>query len=446
MQNLILSKRLTKLLVKENIIKINDYFYTVFMPVQLFHIKDNYVEVEDIKVKQFNYFDITKNGLTCFDLNKGEQKINPENGKWKKEGRINLKIGKFLNLFKPFAIIINSNKQIKDKVIFDKVFNRYCEIINNEIKSIFEDIEPKFAENIHEVYQLETKNWSSCMQVADNINCTQFFDLVPEINCLYVVKNEELYSRVLIYTAYDAKTDEKIEKLYGRVYGTDYEKTKLLNWLQDNNYKDVGQFKNLYIPLSKNAKDFLFFEGAPYLDRFELFDNSNNLLFENPFIKQNLIPLQDSSGNPLEDLVTCEDCMEVNGYINDFITINDRLVCDSCADTYYRCTDCESFVNDNEAIYLSSAYYCESCAENYVECENCECIFAYFEIIETIDGFYCSDCVITCEICKDTRYKSFTTELNYENSTEFICVECENDLVWCEENNTYILKTEKINQ
>jgi len=133
----IISKRIASLMPVREEIKINNVSYISGINFSsgmkvCESDKDYTLNIDAI---EFNYFCYNKNNkITCWPVAKGEQPLN-DSGQWKKEGRQEIKPGKFLLLFTDYFVIKEAETftVIEDPELIDKIIRRTCEVFNDKI-------------------------------------------------------------------------------------------------------------------------------------------------------------------------------------------------------------------------------------------------------------------------------------------------------------------------
>ena len=151
----VISKKLAAIMPVNEEIKINNTIYRTGISLTKLKESDKDYTI-DLNAGQFNYFCYNKNNkITCWELSKGPQPLN-DNSQWKKEGRQEIKPGKFLLLFTSFfKVWTNDNiNYIDDNLIKDKVIRRCCELFAEKIKGSNESLIFDISDNISEIYNL----------------------------------------------------------------------------------------------------------------------------------------------------------------------------------------------------------------------------------------------------------------------------------------------------
>ena len=455
---------------------------------------------------RMSYFDFNKeNKITYWDTSRGPQPLN-DNGKWKKEGRAEMKPGKFLLMLKEFYQIIVYDESGERHYLrdddFDKAFQRYIEIFTDRIKADNQPITPLVSKKVEETYQIRTSDHakdtlkSSCMRPEADYSCKHysgFYDLIPGVEVVFGLSADGnlLYRALLWSVEYE---DEKI-KFLDRVYGSSSIAHKLTSWAEEKGYAYRGvndcsiYYKDKYIELSVVIPDeaFSYLEktGSPYVDTLSNLCTCNIPTLSNHQCSD--YELTCCSGETITGRIICYSCdNRVNG--DDAFHNNGHTYCEECFGENFRyCEDCGEYCDPDYVHYVNDTDMCEDCLrrKGYYNCDNCgewsddcrevgdrafciDCLERNYYFCEgceewvkdvdsvTVDGeekSLCEDCVGNlpkCPICEkysDNIRKVASVYMDGEKSDIEMCPICEDKLHFCEGMDAYIFEScESCNQ
>jgi hypothetical protein len=96
-----------------------------------------------------------------------------------------------------------------------------------------------------------------------------------------------------------------------------------------------------------------------------------------------------------EHYTKCENCGDVlrigvDNYFCEIIIDDDRVFCEPCYDEIFTtCGDCGRTIPYAHANFMNDDYYCDSCAENYVQCTQCN---HWIHERDACGDDYCAEC------------------------------------------------------
>lgn len=445
--NLTISAKLYRLIHTPFSIKLNgdEYKATIDLQFQLIERTQNLDRIYDIPVEDFNYFCFNKyNKITCWPLRNGDQPLN-DTGQWKKEGRQEIKPGKFIQIlhnrisyWKAATLTILDPDE--NKALIDKLFSRLCEVFANDIRGYNKEIEYDISTDIESVYKIPSHDESgyllnSCMRPESNYACKdhlKFYSYIPDIDILYKTLNNQLVFRALRWNKIYTHSGQCLTFL-DRIYGDSATVSKMIQTAKDNNWafrhfetSEVyfnGQEINIFTAIDKKAWQYVYKKGAPYLDTLSLLHNisddvcilaNHHAEFHGKGVRKT-IALQDCHGDPAGVNEPCSICgcrvsRNLNGPPHTMITSRRReaqIVCHNCYSLYATTCHCCSRTIHKELIrFVDGVYfeqdennpyrYCPECAKKHlVRCHNC----GKFELAENSNmeihkgKTLCQDCL-----------------------------------------------------
>lgn len=395
---------------------------------------------------QFNFFCFNKQSkITYWDTKKGDQPLN-DSGLWKKEGRQEIKPGKFIALFFDYLIVYNDrNNKIRNKDKILKAKNRYAESFCTKLKAFNNfDSEILISSNISEVYEKETHCdsgylTSSCMRPESDYGCraySEFYDNIDGLKVVYGMKENKLYFRALLWQCEEAT-------FLDRIYGTDEVNDKLIQWAKDKGYAhrhfsgdtiflgDSDLHLNINIPDS--ATSYLENNGSPYVDT--LYYLSGNELRSNYGDNK----LQDCDGNfNGRDCYACDCSCDPD----DMREGEGEYYCEECwYERFFYCYHCGDTHDIDDRITCDDYDYCNSCTENLgiYYCDSC---CEYHKICTEVEGqMYCETCLYDecfyCEHCSDWHRNVESNFVHVNGEETDICDNCLSDYSKCDECGEY---------
>ena len=407
----------------------------------------------NLDASEFNFFCFNKNNkITCWPLSKGDQPLNNER-QWKKEGRQEIKPGKFLLLFTDFIVVKNENYTIiTDKEIRQKAITRTCEIFADKIKGSNEEINFSISGNISDIYQTEEHENSgylknSCMRVNSHYGCqpySKFYDNIPNLQIIYKKIGDCLLFRSLLWSCLDAEGKEI--KFLDRIYGTDTVNLQLIEYAKSNNWawrtfsNNTIYFNdkpiNLYSKIPNEAFDYLEEDGSPFVDTLNSLTRcSEGYVLSN--YKNSDYLLTDCEGTAVNNSLTCYHCGDRINEDDTRYNNNGEAYCEYCFDeNYFCCEHCGETCNMDDLAPISDHYYCIDCAQNkgYERCYYCHNWTRDSIFIE--DEYYCEDCFNDkfqhCEHCEEDKRNEDMSYVLVDGNEINICEDCLGELNKCE--------------
>lgn len=407
----------------------------------------------NIEAREFNYFCYNKNNkVTSWPVSKGDQPAN-DSGQWIKEGRQEIKPGKYLLLFTEYIEVkTDDNYLITDDETRKKVIIRLCELFADKIKGANEDFSFELSNNISAIYQTEEHPNSgyllnSCMKHESSYGCSsysRFYDLVPGLQIMYKMKDNKLLFRALLWTCKDNAGNDV--KFIDRVYGTEPLIAQVIDYAQQNGiaYRTFSDSRILlnsaYISLkckiTDKAIEYLQDEGSPYVDTLKFLNGHwlNNTSGE--------YELTNCDGHAFNNCI-CSDCGNSLDEDDVFHSPSGEILCDRCFYEYYTiCDHCGETINRDDAVNCDDSWYCEDCAERkgYHKCEDCG---EWHDDSIYIDGegYYCEECFSNnftyCDICETDHRNNEVNNIEVDGDWKNVCDDCKDNLFRCDECGNY---------
>jgi len=437
MANLQISNRLFSFIKEKEIISLdidNEKKDFSFHLSDLTYLREhnNIVTLLVVNEGKLNYYDIVNNKITSGI--EGKQVIT-DDGKWKKEGRQEVKLSKLLKL-------LNNKKYFAlydvDDVIFTKAFNKFIEVKSVKIKGLTGVFDFKFSTEISKIYDLPTGNscgllGDSCMRSNSSHDCKEYaeiYDYVPGLQIIYKVNSDnELTCRALLWECVIWGTETKI-KFIDRIYGNEINTQMLIQYAKDNNYayrmpetdnKKIyykDEVINVFVKINYDFIKYGENNGTAYFDTiFHL--NKDDLLLSDKDL--NDIELQNCDGTAM-NISRCSCCGKIIDDESSY-TYDETYYCESCFDDkFFICERCEEIHPKDEAVHYNGTYYCESCLDrmSVYQCDNCG---------DYTDDYYQADGELYCLHCLERLGYAYCEECGeYKNDTisadDRICSDC----------------------
>lgn len=245
-----------------------------------------------------------------------------------------------------------------------------------------------FSDTPSQVY-IMGGNFTSCMR-KDDPEFFRIYDDVEACSIAYIVENEELKARALLWKdVKDLDTGERYNVM-DRIYSENHKYlSAMILWATTHGYLhktaqalnvDTYYKPDLNVITLKNAKvetNFVFeyemYDLVPYVDTFQwVFCEKSGMYTTDLFASSVCLTDTEGGGDWLvRPRTTCTYC----GYpVNEdqaFFDNNGEAWCDSCFDRHWtRCEECDEYVR-NDQIYEVSlngeprTYVCDTCLEDY---------------------------------------------------------------------------------
>jgi len=387
--------------------KITSSFFSILLNNRL--VKINSAEyiihfaTKELKDGDRNYFSLRGKVVYCHPK-PAEQQFNSD-GTWKRDGRVEMKLSKFINAYLTDVKVKNylDNSEITDKSLITKVINRWTELIISNSND--NEINPQISDKPSEIYRMQNhpRNISgdldgSCMRPESGHGCkyySEFYDMIENLKVVYETKDDKLRYRALLWQVY-SETTGKFETLLDRVYGTEGVATELREWANEKGYftkSNSHEIYPYYVEISDDAVEYLLEEGTPYMDT-------------------------------LISLCTCKNrigsgiCEEFGLQNSDGIALNDSGYC-SCSSCGYRMHEDDAYYDDDHDVYCSSCWH-----DRYFYCYKCSNATSHDEGVVYEGDSYCERCaerkgIVSCEFCDDT-----TTDYHVTTDGECMCCYC----------------------
>jgi len=439
---IIFSRRLYGTIPREITIKLNEKEYAVYFDTQrILSLNDFDMVFVGSVAGEFNYFCYNKSKkVTCWPTKNGIQPVT-DDGRWRKEGRQEIKPSKFLELLKELFIFydVEAAHSVKDESLNEKLWLRLLELFTAKIKAVNSEIPFEISSEVSKVYNMPTSEnagvWlkNSCMRPESGHDCrnfSHFYDLIPDCSILYGKDDSGLIFRALLWDVYLEKKTNKM-KFLDRIYGDETIQEYLISVAEENGwiyrtFDSSSLYLNgtylsdtIYVDLPDKAINYLKHKGSPYMDTLSWLDEEDMNL--NSYHGD--YELRDPGGVPLGYECRCHACGDPL-HEEDVIRAGDYAYCETCFDErFFICDRCgEIYCNESHAIN----YLCVDCARarGYEICDNCGEWTDNYE--STIDGeIMCQDCIdalgyIYCDKCGELVRKD--DMIHHEG--EYYCENC----------------------
>ena len=340
-----------------------------------------------------NFFDLNVSSkLTAWETKKGEQPCNPQ-GKWIKQGRIEVKAGKLTSILPMDFRYDNPEYECVESRA--KLLNRVNDLIVNACSDIQRNIRRiQISGDVSEVYEMsntvESGNTlnSSCMRPYSDHGCNEFTYVYKRLNNIeiaYIITEYGLLeARAIIWhDCRIADTDVKLSFM-DRIYSTPEVEQSFIKYAIDKGwaYREFSNktifWKNeeidgIYVIVSDDYYHTVGDEGSPYMDTLNAVRWSSS---HNSYILASWgssdFELQNSNGTTAVRCYSCDDFVR-----NDDVQYFDgEPYCSNCFyNRFSYCSYCdEAYDTDDGIVTEDHAYFCcDRCAKErgYTQCHNC---------------------------------------------------------------------------
>jgi hypothetical protein len=476
----IISKRLASIIPLRNTeVKLNGQVYYAGIGISNYYIREtdkDYTLGFNIS-EEFNYFCFNKqNKITCWPTSKGDQPLTNE-GQWVKEGRMELKAGRFLLLFEDYIRTRYGQSDDIENLLRQKIIARLCEIFTDKIRGSNEDISFDVSEEISEIYYTEEHESSgylgnSCMRYKGEYGCREFarfYDLIPNLKILYKKILGKLLFRALLWenvTTYDGK---KITFL-DRIYSANHVNNQLIDYAKEHEWawREFGSsnvhFENdsdvrIKCPISEEAFKYLQQNGSPYVDTLHKLGKCDGQWILSNYLYCDY-SLQECDGQAVRERTLCSDCGEIIDEGDEMTDDNGDIFCSNCFNSLYTyCDGCDSYHSSDDVVCIGYLHrnYCTDCLHDkgFVLCDMCG---EWTTTCTEVDGNYvCEDCLEIhyqeCVICGDYFRKDRRTEgaiIILDGEAQPVCRDCldnhDNNLYQCVDCNNYFTNESSIDK
>jgi len=434
----VVSRKLLPLLQTEVVAKMDGVSFTI--DPRLSSMTSNNRDVTlCIPTTEFNYFCFNKqNRITCWPMSKGDQPIN-ENGLWVKEGRQEMKPGRFfLSFASQYRVYDPCGETVNDKATRDRIIARGAELFASRIQGSNEELLFEISEHVSSVYQTQEHELShyltnSCMRPNSGHGCRHhsgYYETIPGLRIVHKKIAGRLLFRALLWQTKCAHTEEEITFL-DRIYGTESVNFKLIEHAQENGWgwRRYGDSTiihkqnsvSLIAPISKNTIEYLEQEGSPYSDTMQyLYRTSNEEYFLSndyelrrrlKYTVHRVATIQECCGSTFEIYPRCEICNCTMIPAEGAVVVDGYTICIHCYEQKTsECTECGDRHLTNEMFKVhknlkggATMLLCESC-KNDLDVHYCHDCNAYymqkhmFYHPET-GHWYCLNCKSLWPVC-----------------------------------------------
>lgn len=331
-KNVLFSDRLFSLLKEPIKVKLRGEYFTV-------RLKDTFLDrmqklpsgdwVTPLQKEEFDCFCYNRNNkITYWPTRQGEQPLN-EQGKWRLEGRQEMKPGRFLCLLrKHLRAYTEYNDEVLNEDAQEAIFLRTCEIFTDRVRGINTTLDIKISDKPSKVYAMPIHPEAgehlqkSCMGKGSEHECSQyakFYDTIPGLKCVYQEAEGQLLMRALLWTETKTGLGPKEEKItfLDRIYGSIALHNRLIEYAKEqgwawrtfyNNDITLGdKHLTLYQHLDKKMLRYLETKGCPYIDTMAYVDDSVSYLVSRR-IEDDMYQLKETTGDPFDWFHQCEIC------------------------------------------------------------------------------------------------------------------------------------------
>ena len=412
------------ILVNHNGIKVQSRVHFKYIN-QIFAARDYLLSIPP--PSQGNFFDVRQDGLS---YSTGIPEIGNE-GRWKRDGRQVIRPSRLVKyLIDSIGLSIITNCIIGDKDLDKKIKQRFLEIKSESLKA-FDRSSLQVSDSPHKIYNLDTSDknngtlGSSCMRPESEYGCKEYTHIFDEMGAkvLFYQKNNFLMGRALLWD--NAKDPEgQTVKIMDRIYGSELCIEVFKKWAHENGYAhkenqnsesekfisidgDIGRHFTLSHTFDED-------DGCPYMDSFTGYDYGT--------VTTAGEELQNCDGHPF-DRQCCDSCGTTDDEVS-YCEEDGTNLCDDCGVW----TINDSFINQDNAVYIDGEGYVSRDDSNYISVEGGGTYHLH-------DVFYCDNC----------------DEYHHVNDSEFIeeleldlCPNCDRDSIaddngysiidgtWCE--------------
>jgi hypothetical protein len=185
---------------------------------------------------------ITMRGEMCSYLPNGREHTLNENGKWARNGRQDMKVGKMAKNLLTELAIINEDIDAVELEKFSNLVKSYISVLGDEDgegkKIVFEVINGRkiydayLVDNYSKILGTDTNLFNSCMRHEE---CQSYLDIYVdnvEVVSMLVANdcNGKVLGRAILWTMHDGK------KAMDTIYAHDSLTPSFIQWAHDNNY------------------------------------------------------------------------------------------------------------------------------------------------------------------------------------------------------------------
>ena len=346
---------------------------------------------------------ITMRGELCSYLPNGREHVINEHGKWTRNGRQDMKVGKMAKNLLTELAIIRDGIEATDFEKFSNLVKSYISVIGDEDgegKKITFDVvngdkiyDAYFVDNYSKILGTDTNLFNSCMRYD---SCRDYLDIYVdnvEVVSLLVANdsNGKVLGRAILWTMHDGK------KAMDTIYAHDSLTNSFIQWANDNGYFYKSRQSCHHNDFDKHLTDghiympcvilkHYDYSEYPYMDTLSILEDnqlrSKHITNEYRILKSTDGGFEDCNRNVFDVYNNCEvdeddaryvDYTRPNGQsINGYVSVDDLsdiahggwvLSCD-CVDV-----DGEDYLRDDENIcYLetrSEWYVIDDCISDY---------------------------------------------------------------------------------
>lgn len=445
------SRKLLPLLNRQLQVKITDGQYLVDPRLGVIHQTDRDLWL-GVPPNGFNYFCFNKqNKITYWETKRGEQPLT-EDGRWKKEGRQEMKPGRFFLYFADYFRVYEADSGFvlaSDNPIREKVIARGAELFVARIQGENTDMEFEISDTPSEVYKSYNRRDSynldnSCMRQGSGHSCRHYsamYDTIPGLKIVYKKDADNyLLLRALLWRTQDYYSGEEVTFL-DRVYGTDGHSEQLMDFAREQGWA-YRSFSNnrihykgkcdalLKVPVSDATLEYIESIGTPYMDTVSYLHRSvdgqyflcNDCSENKEDMKENddqyLGELQCPSGNTITVRQRCHSCNKKECTEEQFIYRHASWFCPACIKKLTK--KCAICGNKDLHPWMNTLYnhdgrrtehVCQHCANKRVKvkfCNDCNCFYRTEDMeYKGVQGdWFCHECIAhwkPCKVCKELK-------------------------------------------
>lgn len=457
MERTVLSKRLCSIVPPKNTeVKLNGVVYLAGISLHLHRLGESEKDYTfDFNASnEFNYFCYNKqNKITCWLTIKGEQPVT-ERGQWVKEGRQELKPGRFLLMFSEWINCrTESGDKIDEPMLRQKIIARLCEIFADSIRGCNEEIAFSISNDVESIYdtpEIEgTEHLStSCMIHNADYTChefARFYNHIPNVKVVYQKIVDKLLFRALLWENIQMDNGATITFL-DRIYGANSVNNKLIDYAKERGWAwrifdstrvHLGENDDVQIQctIPEAAMNYLREEGSPYVDTlYKLTEYGDKYILSNYL--NAAYCLQECDGRAVRERFVCVDCGNSISDGNERTNENGETYCENCYNETYQCCDCCREDHDRDDVYWIDGrgeYMCNRCLQHngYEECHHCG---EWHDDLIEADGYsWCVACYeevfIECELCQEPMRMSNRDGVHIilDGEDKVVCRDCLED-------------------
>lgn len=459
----IVSRKLLPLLRQDIAVKLAGETYHVTSRISTLDSTDRDITLS-MEVSEFNYFCYNKqNRITCWPITKGKQPLN-ESGQWRKEGRQELKPGRFFLLFSDYMYVSDNEGVTVRGEQRTKILARAAELFTASIQGQNAEMTYEISDTPSEIYQLPVHYQSgyltsSCMRPGSGHGCRHFsgfYDTIPDVKILYKTLAEGVLFRALLWTT-KSRQGKEITFL-DRIYGTDVHIAKMIEIAQENDwawrqfgnssivYKGSSDIQLYTAPLSEEAIDYLEHTGSPYMDTLAYLhrkEPGSNIAYLTNYYDEDddcfIGEIQQCYGSTIHIMARCPDCgcRLIEGKTKN---LEGQTYCLHCYDRLaVKCKGCHRVMHQANVMIVhtldgKTQRHCMRCAGrlNLSRCQRCNNIHFTEDCVyhEPSGTWYCPICADdwpVCSYCNERHPRQyFATREKVDGKTlsRPICKEC----------------------